>query len=98
VTQPIPRQPETPRDLVVREAIGLAFAVAGALILFAMQKRLLDGVGGTQSGQRMQAALAEESRWHKATVWLWRYGPFKAAQAAGAKADAARTAYEQERW
>lgn len=102
-----PTPAEVARNEAARQAVALAFAVAGAALLIMLQKRLGAGLADIvqadqhdtagQSRRRMEAAQRSAQRWDRATVWLWRFGPWRVAQAANRRAEAARRAYEAER-
>ena len=86
-----------------RQAVALAFGVASALVLIAIQRKwgllsLADEADPSAAARRRMArAQRDASRWDRAARWLFTRGAFGAARAAHKRAEAAREAYEAER-
>lgn len=91
---------QTPRQAAeteaARQAVMLAFGVAGAVILMIFQKRLMRGLLPGGPGP-MEEAAARERRWGKAAAWCWRRDLISLARRAGARAEQARADYEAAR-
>ena len=98
---------QTPRGVAeaeaARQAVILAFAVAGTLILIEIQKLTGTGLwalleGGTDAKtRRMAAAVKSAAAWDRRAAWLFTHCLFDAAKWAHRRAEAAREAYEAER-
>ena len=103
--------PETPRAVAEREAarqaVALAFAIAGTIALIVIQKQLGGGTlfdvlsaehdPAAAARRRMEAAQRAAKRWDRRASWLFVYGPERAFRYAFDRGEAARKAYEAER-
>lgn len=93
-------EPTTPREIAAneaaRQAVILAFGLAGALVVMHVQRRMLRTIlpGGPTP---LQQAAEREERWARITVWLWQNGMISFARMANRQAEQARRDYEAER-
>jgi|SRR5215469_9009739 len=105
---PSPR--ETAQNEAARQAVALAFGVAGMVLLILVQRKMGGGLfaaveaeqdrvdpSGAQR-RRMENHLRAARQWDRMSTILFRYGPSRAFGWAWAKAEQARTAYERERY
>jgi len=100
---------ETARQEAARQAVALAFGIAGVLLLIVIQRKLGGSVFDAMQAEhdradpsgaarrRMQAALTAARRWDRAATVLFRVGPRASFWWAMDRAERARAAYEAER-
>ena len=101
---------DTARNEAARQAVALAFGIAGMVLLILVQRKLGGGLlGALQAEQdhidpsgaqrrRMENALKSAKQWDRMSTVLFRYGPSRAFGWAWGKAQQARSRYEQERY
>ena len=107
-----PAQPQTPRKVAeneaARQAVTLVFTVVTIGILIVMQRK--GGLGDMMQAQhdrvdpsgaarrRMAAAQRAAARWDRAADYLFRVDLVTLARQANQRAEAAREAFERERY
>lgn len=100
---------DTAKNEAAKQAVALAFMIAGAVLLVALQRKMGGGIIGALEQEqervdptgaqrrRMESARKAAKRWDRASTVMFRYGPARAFSWAWGHAEAARKAYDAER-
>src|SRR5215469_7648925 len=99
---------DTAKNEAAKQAVALAFGIAGMLLLILVQRKLGGGLMAAVEAEqdridpsgaarrRMQAAQTASKRWDRAATILFRVGPRRSFWWALDRAERARAAYEAE--